>query len=85
MCVCVFSVFPSYQFALLLTVFVSPSSLFSVFMFCPSPQVQTRSVANIVAQLTCSSCHPVYVDEYLYNIHCSEIFTLIYEKLHTEN
>jgi hypothetical protein len=56
-----------------------------VFMFCPSPQVQTRSVANIVAQLTCSSCHPVYVDEYLYHIHCSEIFTLIYEKLHTEN
>jgi hypothetical protein len=25
-----------------------------------------------------------YVDEYLYNIQCSEIFTLINEKLHTE-
>jgi hypothetical protein len=25
-----------------------------------------------------------YVDEHLYNIQCSEIFTLRYEKLHTE-
>ena len=26
----------------------------------------------------------LYVDEYIYNIQCSEIFTLRYEKLHTE-
>ena len=62
MCVCVYVLG-----FFVLSVCTSPHRLrLSFFSFfpcvnvCPSPQVQTRSVANILAQLTCSSCHPVY-------------------------
>jgi glycine/D-amino acid oxidase-like deaminating enzyme len=42
------------------------------------------SALTLVLALCASTAAPLYVDEHLYNIQCSEIFTLRNEKLHTE-
>ena len=61
-----------------------PQNFFDTGAGPPLMDLITRCVGSVHFQVAERALFLWYVDEHLYNIQCSEIITLRYEKLHTE-